>query len=118
MIGHHDLKSILTLGCVERLAGQQRFEPGPEALQLLEPTFTPGRPLVPAAVANQELVPERVAQSFEHLAHCWLTEKAASRRSGDMLFFQQDGERVKQVEIGSLYMLVSHDCNNNNALDK
>jgi hypothetical protein len=118
MIGHHDLKSILTLGRVECLAGQQRIEPGPEAVQLLEETFTPGRSLVPAAVANQKLVPERMAQTLEHTAHCWLAEKAASRRSGDVLFLQQDGERVKEVEIGFLYMLVSHDCDHNNALDK
>jgi len=72
---------ILTLGWIECLAGQQRLEPGPEALQLFEETFTPGRPLVPAAVANQELVPERIAQALEHTAHCRLAEKAAFRRS-------------------------------------
>ena len=35
-----------------------------------------------------------------------------------MFFLQQDRERVEEIEIGFLYMFVSHDFYRNNALDK
>jgi hypothetical protein len=35
-----------------------------------------------------------------------------------MSFLQQHGKRLKEIQVGSTYMLVAHDQDYNNALDK
>ena len=89
MVGHGYAESFSASGRIETFSGDHGLEPRHQRFQLSKHLFSPHGALIRATTANEQHIPEHLAQPFQRSAHRRLTQEASLGCSGYVPFLQQ-----------------------------